>query len=105
MNGRLALTEGVHWAVRENGHMREGIGADRSAPLGSGREKDRRERGLAPTGGARLPPNVGAHARGALTGSAWAERLGDREFMLLFLFSFIFLISNPFRFIFSRIFK
>jgi hypothetical protein len=38
MNRRSALTEGVYRAVRENGHVREGIGTDRSAPLGSGRE-------------------------------------------------------------------
>lgn len=39
-NERLALTEGVHRAMRENGRVREGIGADRLAPSGSGRESE-----------------------------------------------------------------
>jgi hypothetical protein len=39
-NGRSALIEGVHRVARENGHVREGIGADRLAPPGSGRERE-----------------------------------------------------------------
>jgi hypothetical protein len=40
-NGRSTLTEGVHRAAGENGHKREGIGADRLGPPGSGRERRR----------------------------------------------------------------
>jgi hypothetical protein len=79
--------------VRENGHVHEVIGTDRSAPSGSERERERRERGLAPTGRACLSANASAHARGGgvLAGPAWAERPGEREFGLLFLFFFYFL--------------
>ena len=40
-NKRSTLTERVHWAVRENVRVREGIGADRSAPQSSERERGR----------------------------------------------------------------
>jgi hypothetical protein len=41
VNGRSKLTEGVHRAARANGRVRKRIGADRSVPLGSGRERGR----------------------------------------------------------------
>jgi hypothetical protein len=62
-NGRSALTEGVHQAVRENGRVREGIDADRSAPSGS--ERKREERVWAGADG-RGPP---ASERGRVGGS------------------------------------
>jgi hypothetical protein len=77
MNGRSKLTERVHQAVRENGREREGIGANRLAPLAaSGRERERgeergRERSL--IGGVHLSGDAGTRAQ-----PGWAQlgRLG-----------------------------
>jgi hypothetical protein len=41
MNGRSALTEGVHRAMRANVREHEGIGTDRPAPQGSERKRGR----------------------------------------------------------------
>jgi hypothetical protein len=40
-NGRSALIEWSHRAARENGRVRERIGADRPVPPGSGEERGR----------------------------------------------------------------
>jgi hypothetical protein len=40
-NGQSALTERAHRAARENGRVRERIGADRPIPPGSRRERER----------------------------------------------------------------
>jgi hypothetical protein len=64
-NGWSTLTERAHRAARENGREREGIGADRSAPLSSERERGREgARGLALTGGVRLSGAEGVRVRG-----------------------------------------
>jgi hypothetical protein len=76
----------------------EEIGADRSAPLGSERERESaQERGLPLTGGVRLSGGAGARP-------GWAELgwLGCRA-AFLFPFSLDFLI--PFLFLFFRVFK
>jgi hypothetical protein len=56
-------------------------------PHRAARERERRECGLAPTGGARLPANAGAWG---VAGSAWAERPGGKGVHAAFHFSFIF---------------
>jgi hypothetical protein len=86
------MTVGTHRSVRANertggradkrdpwsserGCVRVGeIGADKSAPLGSERERERRERvgRLVPTGGVRLSGAAGARGTGP-GGLAWAE--------------------------------
>jgi hypothetical protein len=55
VNERSTLTGGPRCVEREWDTRARGIGADRSAPPGTGRgEEGTRGRGLAPTGGARL---------------------------------------------------
>jgi hypothetical protein len=44
-NKRSTLTKRVHWAAGENGRKREGIGANRPSPPGSGRERERADMG------------------------------------------------------------
>jgi hypothetical protein len=83
---------------REEKRAGEETGADRSAPLGSEREREgERERELPLTGGVRLSGGAGARARG-LAGPSWA---GWAAFP--FSFSLDFLI--PFLFLFYRIFS
>jgi hypothetical protein len=80
------------------GRAGEETGADRSAPLGSERERESaQERGLSLTGGVRLSGGAGAWARG-LAGPSW---VGWAAFP--FSFSLDFLI--PFLFLFYRVFK
>jgi hypothetical protein len=95
VNERSALTGGPHCAEREWDTRVRGIGADRSAPPGTGRgEEGTRGRGLAPTGGARL--SEGGRARTC----GWMGQVGLRGLKWGFLFSFEFAID--FLFIFSR---
>ena len=69
-------------------------GADRSAPLGSERERETaRERGLPLTGGVRLSGGTGAWARG-LAGLSWAGWAAfsfcfSLDFLIPFLFLFL----------------
>jgi hypothetical protein len=94
VNGRSALTEGVHRAVRENRRVRDGIGAVRPAPPGSGRVRERkraRERAL--TGGVCLSGRAGARAR---AGARPAGLIGPNWVFSIFLellnaFTFYFL--------------
>jgi hypothetical protein len=92
------LANWAHEAETEEKRTSEETGADRSAPLGSERErKGARERGLPLTGGVRLSGGAGAWARG-LAGPSW---VGWAAFP--FYFSLDFLI--PFLFLFYRVFN
>jgi hypothetical protein len=83
---------------REKGRAGEEIGVDRSAPLGSERERESaRERRLPLTGGVRLSGGAGTRARG-LAGPSWAGWVA-----FTFSFSLDFLI--PFLFLFYRVFN
>jgi hypothetical protein len=83
-------------AKREKGHTGEETGADRSAPLGSEREREStQERGLPLTGGVRLSGDAGARARG-LAGPSWAG-------LAAFVFSFSLDFLIPFLFLFYRV--
>jgi hypothetical protein len=69
-------------AEREEGRVGEETGADRSAPLGSERERESsQERGLSLTGGVRLSGGAGA---------AWLGQVGLAGLHFLFLFLWIF---------------
>ena len=68
-NGRLALTREIHWAAGENGRGHGRIDADRLAPLGSERERERGH-GLAQTAGVCLSGAAGARGAGP-TGLKW----------------------------------
>jgi hypothetical protein len=89
-NGWPALTERVHRTERENGREREGIGADRPGPPGSGRERGResaRAQTRAVAGRWGPPVRRRGRARG-LTGPTGLKRLFFREFTIAFLFIF-----------------
>jgi hypothetical protein len=75
---------------REGERAGEVTGADRSAPLGSEREKEGARERLAPTGGVRLSRAAGARGTGP-GGLVWAE--------MAFSFSLDFLIPFPFLFL------
>jgi hypothetical protein len=76
-NGRSTLTGRSHRAASERGHERERVGADRSDPPGSGRERGRgREstRARTQTVAGRWSQPVRQHGRTrSLAGPAWAE--------------------------------
>jgi hypothetical protein len=83
------LANGSREVERKEGHTGEETGADRSAPLGSERErKSALERGLPLTGGVRLSGGAGARP-------GWAElgRLGCISFFFFSGFSNSFSIS------------
>jgi hypothetical protein len=75
---------------REGEHTGEVTGADRSAPLGSEREKEGAHERLVPTGGVRLSGAAGARGTGPRR-LVWAE--------MAFSFSLDFLIPFPFLFL------
>jgi hypothetical protein len=78
-------------AGRERTHERA-VSADRSAPLGSEREREGREwgHGLAPKGVVRLSGAAGRHAGAGPLGLVWAEIRFSifLEFLMAFLFYF-----------------
>jgi hypothetical protein len=77
MNGRSILTKRVHRVGRGNGHEREGISSDRSAPLAaSGRERETEGEKNAGADWRRQAGSAcqGLRARGAgPAGPTWAE--------------------------------
>jgi hypothetical protein len=91
-NGQSALTERAHRAARENGRVRERIGADRPIPPGSRRERERecvRGRGPSLTGGVHLTGDACARLA-VLSWAEWAEigfSFSPNFLMLFFLFS------------------
>jgi hypothetical protein len=95
-NGRSALTERAHRAVRENGCAREEIDADNPAPPGSRRERDRVcGRGSSLIGGSHLLGDAGARGLAGLDWAYWAEM--GFYFFLEFLMAFLFIFSMDFK--------
>jgi hypothetical protein len=95
--GGQLLTGRSHRAASKSGHERKRIGADRAAPPGSerGRDRERRERGrgLAPTGGVRLSGTAGSACQGQRARARWDgwPELAfsfSLEFLMAFLFYF-----------------
>jgi hypothetical protein len=99
VGGRLGTNGQVGFAGhRESERACERNSADKTGPLGTGRERRERARGRdRPTGGVRLSERAGARAR-AWAGPTWANWATlafsiSREFLM------------PFLFIFSRVFN
>jgi hypothetical protein len=104
------LANGARVAEREEGRAGEETGADRSAPLGSERERESaRERGRPLTGRVRLSGGAGAWARG-LAGPSWAGWDAfpfsfSLDFLILFLFLFYRVFNSKFKLGFYRRFE